>query len=85
MSRSHHNENLLHNSKLSTEYKILSFFNETAAKEDIKKVYTLHCYCVNLYFNEENQIWLYKEALLKKFTEMSAALLWDANTTFIKS
>jgi len=56
MSRSHYNENLLHNSRLSTEHKILSFFNETAAKEDTEKVYTLHCYCVNLHFNEENQI-----------------------------
>ncbi len=56
MSRSHHNENLLYNSKLSTEYKTLSFLNETAAKEDTEKVYALHCHCVNLYFNEENQI-----------------------------
>ena len=56
MSRSHHNENLLHNSKLSTEYKILSFFNETAAKEDTEKVYASHCHCINLHFNEENQI-----------------------------
>ncbi len=56
MSRSHHNENLLHNSKLSTEYETLSFLNETAAKEDTEKVYALHCYCINLHFNEENQI-----------------------------
>ncbi len=56
MSRSHHNENLLHNSRFSTECKILFFFNETAAKEDTEKVYTSYCYCVNLHFNEENQI-----------------------------
>ena len=56
MSRSHYNENLLHNSKLSTEYETLSFLNETAAKEDTEKVYILYCYCVNLHFNEENQI-----------------------------
>jgi len=54
MSRSHYNEDLLHNSRFSTEYKILSFFNETAAKEDTEKVYTLYCYCINLHFNEEN-------------------------------
>jgi len=75
MSRSHYNEDLLHNSELSTKYKTLSFLNETAAKKDTKKVYTLYCYCVNLYLNEENQTWLYKEALLKELTEMSAALL----------
>ncbi len=28
MSRSHYNENLLHNSELSTEHKTLSFFDE---------------------------------------------------------
>ncbi len=56
MSRSHYNENLLHNSKLSTEYETLSFSDETVIKEDIKKVYALHYYCINLYFNEENQI-----------------------------
>ena len=54
--RSHYNENLLHNSKLSTEYETLSFLNKTAAKEDTEKVYALYCYCINLYFNEENQI-----------------------------
>ncbi len=54
MSRSHYNEDLLHNSRFSTEYKILSFFNETASKEDTEKVYTLYCYCINLHFNEEN-------------------------------
>ncbi len=75
MSRNHYNKDLLHNSRLSTEHKTLSFLNETAAKEDTKKVYTLHCHCVNLHFNEENQTWLYKEALLKELTEMSAALL----------
>ena len=56
MSRSHYNENLLHNSKLSTEYETLSFSDETVIKEEIKKVYDLHCHCINLYFNEENQI-----------------------------
>ncbi len=55
-NRSHYSEDLLHNSRLSTEYKTLSFFNETAAKEDTEKVYTLYCYCINLHFNEENQI-----------------------------
>jgi len=55
MSRNHYNEDLLHNSRLSTEHETLSFLNETAAKEDTKKVYTLHCHCVNLHFNEENQ------------------------------
>ncbi len=56
MSRSHYNENLSHNSELNTEYKTLSSFDETAAKEDTERVYTLYCYCVNLHFNEENQI-----------------------------
>ncbi len=56
MSRSHYSESLLHNSELSTEYKILSFSDETAVKEDTKKVYASHCYCINLYSNEENQI-----------------------------
>jgi len=56
MSRNHYSENLSHNSELSTEYETLSFLNETAIKEDTKKVYTLHCHCVNLHFNEENQI-----------------------------
>jgi len=54
MSRNHYNENLSHNSKLSTEHKILSSFNETTIKEDTEKVYTLYYYCINLYFNEEN-------------------------------
>ncbi len=54
MSRNHYNEDLLHNSELSTEHRIFSFFNETAAKEDTEKVYTLYCYCINLYFNKEN-------------------------------
>ena len=54
MSRSHYNEDLSHNSKLSTEHEILSFFNETAAKEDTEKVYASCCYCINLHFNEEN-------------------------------
>ena len=54
MSRSHYNEDLSHNSKLSTEHEILSFFNETAAKEDTEKVYASYCYCINLHFNEEN-------------------------------
>ena len=39
ISRSYHNESLSHNSKLSTEHKTLSFFNETAAKKDTEKVY----------------------------------------------
>ncbi len=56
ISRSHHNEDLLYNSRLSTEHKILSFLNETAAKEDTEKVYASHCHCINLHFNEENQI-----------------------------
>ncbi len=56
MSRSHYNENLLHNNKLSTKYKTLSFLNETVIKEDTEKVYALHCHYINLHFNEENQI-----------------------------
>ncbi len=56
MSRSHYNENLLHNSRFSTEHKTFSFFNETVIKEDTEKVYALHCHCINLHFNEENQI-----------------------------
>jgi len=75
MSRSHYSESLLHNSKFSTEHKTLFFSDETAAKEDTEKVYILYCHYINLYFNEENQIWLYKEALLKEFTEMFVALL----------
>ncbi len=55
-NRSHYSKNFLHNSRLSTEHEILSFSDETAAKEDTEKVYTLYCHCVNLYFNEENQI-----------------------------
>ncbi len=56
MSKSHYSRDLLHNSKLSTEYKILSFLNEITTKKDTEKVYTLYCYCINLHFNEENQI-----------------------------
>ncbi len=56
MSRSHYNEDLSHNSELSIKHKILSFLNETAAKEDTEKVYALHCHYINLHFNEENQI-----------------------------
>jgi len=56
MSRNSYNEIFLYNSKFSTEHKILSFFNETAAKEDTEKVYALYCHYINLYFNEENQI-----------------------------
>jgi len=56
MSKSHYSENLLHNSKFSTEYETLSFSDETAAKKDTEKVYVLYCHCVNLHFNEENQI-----------------------------
>ncbi len=56
MSKSHYSEDLSHNNKLNTEHKTLSFFDKTAVKEDTEKVYTLHCHCVNLYFNEENQI-----------------------------
>ena len=55
MSRSYYSKNLLYNSKLSTEHKILSFLNETAAREDTERVYTLYYYCINLHFNEENQ------------------------------
>ncbi len=53
--RNHYSENFLHNSELNTEHKTLSFSDETAAKEDTEKVYALHCYCINLHFNEENQ------------------------------
>jgi len=56
INRSYYNESLLHNSKLNTEYKTLSSSNETAVKEDTEKVYILYCHCINLYFNEENQI-----------------------------
>jgi len=54
MNKSHYNENLSHNSRLSTEHKTLSFFNKIAAKEDTKKVYALYCHYINLHFNEEN-------------------------------
>ncbi len=54
MSRSYYNEDLLHNSELNTECKILSFLNETAVKEDTEKVYTLYYHYINLHFNEEN-------------------------------
>jgi len=56
MSRSHYSESLLHNSELSIKHKTFSSLNETAAKEDTEKVYALHCHCINLHFNEENQI-----------------------------
>jgi len=56
ISRSHYSEDLSYNSRLSTEHKILFFLNETAAKENTEKVYALHCHCINLHFNEENQI-----------------------------
>ncbi len=75
INKSHYNESLLHNNELNTEYKILFSFNKTAAKENTEKVYALYYYCINLYFNEENQIWLYKEALLKELIEMFIALL----------
>jgi len=75
MSRSYYNESLLHNSELSTEHKILSFLNEIIIKENTEKVYVLYYHCINLHFNEENQIWLYKKTLLKEFTEMFVALL----------
>ncbi len=54
MSRSHYNESLSHNSKFNTKCKTFSFLNKTAAKKDTERVYTLHCHCINLYFNEEN-------------------------------
>ncbi len=54
INRSYYNENLLHNSRFSTEHKTLSFLNETAVKEDTEKVYALHCHCINLHFNKEN-------------------------------
>ena len=56
MSKSHYSENLSHNSEFNTEYETLSFLNETASKENTEKVYISHCHCVNLHFNEENQI-----------------------------
>ncbi len=56
ISKSHYNEDFLHNSKFSTEYKTLFFLNETAVKEDTERVYALYCHYINLYFNEENQI-----------------------------
>jgi len=56
MSRSHYNEDLLHNNKFNIKHKTLSFSDETAAKEDTEKVYTLYYYCINLHLNEENQI-----------------------------
>jgi len=52
--KSYYSKSFLYNSELSTEYKTLFFFDETAAKEDTKKVYTLYCHCINLYLNEEN-------------------------------
>ncbi len=56
MSRSHYNEDLSYNSKLSTKYKTLSSSDEITAKEDTEKVYVLYYHCINLHFNEENQI-----------------------------
>ena len=56
MSRSHYNKDLSHNSELNIKHKILSFLNETAAKEDTEKVYALYCHYINLHFNKENQI-----------------------------
>ncbi len=53
-NKSHYSESLLYNNEFSTEYKTFSFLNETVAKEDTEKVYTLYCYCINLHFNEEN-------------------------------
>jgi len=55
MNKSHYSRNLLHNSRLNIKHKILSFFNETVAKEDTEKVYALYCHYINLHFNEENQ------------------------------
>jgi len=55
MSRSHHNEDLSHDSEFSTEHETLSFLNEIAAREDTEKVYALYCHCINLHSNEENQ------------------------------
>ncbi len=52
--KSYYSKSFLYNSELSTEYKTLFFWDETAAKEDTKKVYTLYCHCINLYLNEEN-------------------------------
>ena len=54
MSRSYYNESLLHNNELSTKHKTLSFSDEIVVKENIKKVYALHYYYINLHFNEEN-------------------------------
>ncbi len=54
MSKSHYNKDFLYNSELSTEHKILSFFDEIAAKKDTEKVYVLHCHYINLHFNKEN-------------------------------
>ncbi len=39
MCRNYYSKDLLHNNKISTECKTLSFFNETAAKKDTEKVY----------------------------------------------
>ena len=54
ISRSYYSRDLLYNSELSTEHKTLFSFDEIAIKENIKKVYALHYYCINLHFNEEN-------------------------------
>jgi len=55
ISRSHYNEDLLYNNKLSTEHKTLFFFDKTIIKEDTEKIYALYCHYINLYLNEENQ------------------------------
>ncbi len=54
MCRNHYSKDLLHNNRISTECKTLSFFNETAAKKNTEKVYTLYCHYINLHFNKEN-------------------------------
>ncbi len=53
IDRSYYSENLLYNSELSTEYKILSFSDEIAAKENTEKVYTLYCHYINLHLNKK--------------------------------
>ncbi len=56
IDRSYYSENLLYNSELSTEYKILSFSDEIAAKENTEKVYTSYCHYINLHLNKKYQI-----------------------------
>jgi len=56
ISRSHHNENLLHNNEFSTEHKTLSSFNETVIQEGSERIYASYNYCINIHFNEKNQI-----------------------------